>query len=473
MGNPSEIVDQLSLFVTEIISGTFFIVFGLGAFAIAAIRRDKNTLVLFWLGMWSGTYGLRLLIMSPPVNMLFPTWFQIFIPWIDLAASYFILVFALLTWKEFTRYSIRQFLQVMLILSIIVALAGIVEFLIRNKSDIFINYNQLLATITLLVLIFVICVKSLADRYLILPNRGLLMLATLLFAAEALFTNIAHFFNWPTPGITGWLGFAILLSALAISALQFILASEKRLLTIESELETARKIQFSILPEPFPKMPAMNVAAAYYPMTAVAGDFYDYLIIDKEHFGFLVADVSGHGVPAALIASMVKIAIQSAGDFADDPAKVLKHLAHIIGTQLQGQFITAAYLYIDLKQNKARYSAAGHPPLIYQNIKSGRIKSIESNGLLISAFKETNYPLEEIDIFKGDRFILYTDGLTEAENKNETQFGDDQFEELLNVSAKLTAAELSGNLYNALQKWIGDPANQQDDFTWVIIDVKE
>jgi serine phosphatase RsbU (regulator of sigma subunit) len=96
-------------------------------------------------------------------------------------------------------------------------------------------------------------------------------------------------------------------------------------------------------------------------MASVAGDFYDFLIIDEKHSGYLIADVSGHGISAALIASMVKIAIQSAIHIAESPERVLKHLAEIMSKQLRSQFITAAYLFIDLSSYKARYSTAGHP----------------------------------------------------------------------------------------------------------------
>jgi len=169
----------------------------------------------------------------------------------------------------------------------------------------------------------------------------------------------------------------------------------------------------------------------------------------------------------------VKIAIQSARDFADDPAKVLKHLAHIIGPQLQGQFITAAYIFIDLAEKKARYSAAGHPPLFHIEAAHKKINCVESNGLLISIFNEDNYPQKEIDIHNGDRFIMYTDGLTEAENSSDRQFGDDQLQKVLHNSADMPAVQMSRILYTELQKWIANPDSQQDDYSWIIIDIRQ
>jgi phosphoserine phosphatase RsbU/P len=92
----------------------------------------------------------------------------------------------------------------------------------------------------------------------------------------------------------------------------------RQLLTIQKELETARKIQLSILPSGIPKIEGLDIAARYVPMTSVAGDFYDFIVVDEKHIGILVADVSGHGMPAALIASMLKIALSTQGAHAAD-----------------------------------------------------------------------------------------------------------------------------------------------------------
>ena len=459
-------------YVTEIISGTFFSVFGLGAFTAALIRHDKNPGVLFWLGLWSGSYGLRLLINCPLIETVSPHWLQVAFSYADVVFSYLILFFALLTWLGLIRGIIRSFLKVMAWISLLVAVTGTARFVYTGDPVFAMPVNNLIATVTLFVFIIILCVKSLAERFLILPNRGLLLSATLIFVGEALYSNLAGFFHFPTSAVSGWTGFAVLLSALVISAIRIISDSEKRLLTVENELFTARKIQYSILPAPFPETHQLTVASAYHPMREVAGDLYDYLIIDETHSGFLITDVSGHGVPAALIASMVKIAIQSAAGFADDPPEVLKHLSRVIGSQLHGQFVTAAYLFIDSARNKARYSAAGHPPIYHYHTASGEMEQVKSNGLMICNIRENNYPVTELDFHRGDRFVMYTDGLTEAENGEGEQFGDEQFVNLLHINKTVNARELSRVLYNGLKSWISDPHNQQDDFTWIIIDVK-
>ena len=174
-----------------------------------------------------------------------------------------------------------------------------------------------------------------------------------------------------------------------------IFDSERRLITIDNEMETGRQIQSSILPDKVPELDNLNIAVAYYPMTSVAGDFYDFIEINKIETGFLVADVSGHGVPAALICSMIKIAMQSVITSAHDPGEVLRLLGSILGNQLHGQFVTAAYLYINSEIRQARYAAAGHPPILYWNSVAEPVEQIESNGLVIGVLKETTYPVRE------------------------------------------------------------------------------
>ena len=111
---------------------------------------------------------------------------------------------------------------------------------------------------------------------------------------------------------------------------------ESQLLTIQSEMETARKIQLSILPSQIPSLQHLDIAARYIPMTSVAGDFYDFIVIDEKRIGILVADVSGHGMPAALISSMLKIALDGQTPVALDPARVLDGLNQALCGKFRG-----------------------------------------------------------------------------------------------------------------------------------------
>src|SRR5499425_3260056 len=133
---------------------------------------------------------------------------------------------------------------------------------------------------------------------------------------------------------------------------------------LNQELEMARQIQLSILPHSVPQLPGLEIAARYSPMTSVAGDFYDFIQIDDKHIGILIADVSGHGLPSALIASMIQVALAGQAPHAAEPAKVLLGLNRALCGKFQQNFVTAAYVYLDLDKKILRYAGAGHPPIL-------------------------------------------------------------------------------------------------------------
>jgi phosphoserine phosphatase RsbU/P len=436
------------------------------------MRRGKSSRILIWLGIWSGTYGIRLLFSSSAIIVLFPHMFQLSIPFINNTISYLILVFALFTWLDLTRSKFHLYMQSMIFVGLAIAMAGIGWFIVKGKTGPFMLYNNLLAAVTIIILLIVVTVRKLSDKFLVLPNRGVLAVGTFLFAAVALYSNLSRLFVYQTYPIFGWLGFAALLFSLAYVAAEMTFASERRLFAIENELETARQIQASILPASVPELDNLSIVAKYHPMAAVAGDFYEFISVDSKHAGFLVADVSGHGVPAALIASMIKIAIQSVVDLAHDPGEVMRRLNKILGNQLQGQFVTAAYLYIDLTTYQAKYSAAGHPPLLYWDSAAGQTQYIESNGLPLGVSKDVEYPVLKFTFNCRDRFLLYTDGLIEAENSDSEAFGDRRLSEVIRSNENTSTVELGDTILKELTLWQRTPKSQQDDVTCIIIDVK-
>jgi len=253
-------------------------------------------------------------------------------------------------------------------------------------------------------------------------------------------------------------------------AAEKVFADERRLVSIENELAIAREIQTSILPRGVPELSRLRISAAYCPMTAVAADFYWFIAVDPNRAGFLVADVSGHGVPAALIASMIKVAMQSVVACADDPRAVLCGLERALSEQLRDQFVSAAYLWLDTENRKALYSAAGHPPLL--RWREDKLERIESNGLLFGVKPESDpYPVFAMPIQPGDRFLLYTDGVTEPENAHGDSFGDIRLEQVVRDNRSRSPSELSDELLAELRHWQPTSIAQQDDITLIVIDV--
>jgi len=238
----------------------------------------------------------------------------------------------------------------------------------------------------------------------------------------SLYANLREFFGFPEYRVLEPLAVAVLIFSLGYVVAKRIFSDGRRLIAIENELAIAREIQTSILPNGIPEINSLLFSAAYCPMTAVAGDFYEFIPVDQHRVGFLVADVSGHGVPAALIAAMIKVAMQSLVHCAHQPAEVLSGLNRILSGQLRAQLVSAAYLWLDMESGRALYSGAGHPPLLCW--RQGRLDRIESNGLLIGVMPDSDYPVCEIPLSLGHRFLLYTDGLVEPENASGDPFGD-------------------------------------------------
>src|SRR3954451_16319628 len=171
---------------------------------------------------------------------------------------------------------------------------------------------------------------------------------------------------------------------------------------IQREMDTARQIQLSILPQHLPSFDCLDIAARYVPMTAVAGDFYDFIVIDKHKLGVLVADVSGHGMPAALISSMLKIALDGQKACAADPVQVLEGLNQVLCGKFQGHFVTATYILIDTEKRIISYAGAGHPPLLVRDNAAGDTKDYAENGLFFGFFPGAAYKAIDIPFKEGD-----------------------------------------------------------------------
>jgi serine phosphatase RsbU (regulator of sigma subunit) len=247
----------------------------------------------------------------------------------------------------------------------------------------------------------------------------------------------------------------------------------QQLVEINTELEMARQIQLSILPSTTPKITGMDVVARYIPMTSVAGDFYDFIVVDERHVGILIADVSGHGLPAALIASMLQVALTAQARHVSEPGKVLAGLNQALCGKFQHNFVTAAYVYVDLEKNTMNYAGAGHPPLLLWRKSTGSASQLLENGLVMGQFEEATYNSLQVPIEAGDRFVLYTDGILETCNPAQEEFGTDRFMQFMETNSKLTAGPFADALLLELARWLEQPPGQghKDDISLLAIDV--
>lgn len=471
--SPESQIANPALELGILISGLFFVFLALMSLSVALIRRRSGVRILIWIGLWSGMFGLNDLVNSGLVAAALPNALRVAAPTVTALTGYLILPMGTLSFFELSRGKLRRGLQVLIAIDLLVAAAGLYIFFTSGRINALLPYNNLLAACTTATLVTVLAVPELSRRYLAISGHRVLTIGNILFALQALYANLANVLNWNSPRLFSSAGFAILLLSFAYTAMVMIRANEGRLLSIEKELEIARQLQFSILPARPPELIGLRIAAAYEPMTAVAGDFYQFLPIDEYRMGFLVADVSGHGVPAALIASMIKVATQAVNGCASDPAEVLKRLGASLKDNLRGQFVTASYLWIDTAAGSARYSAAGHPPLLRWRQADGTLTRIQSNGLLFGVTQKSEYPVCEFPVIPGDRFLLYTDGVTEPENEAGEQFGDRQMEQVIRSSQSGTVWDLSKRLLEGIREWQPSSMAQQDDITVIVVDVRE
>lgn len=270
------------------------------------------------------------------------------------------------------------------------------------------------------------------------------------------------------------IGFLIFVGTLAYVSAGRIFVAEEHLLAINKELDIARQIQSATLPRQVPAFRDLQIAARYEPMSAVAGDFYDFIVVDEHRVGILVADVTGHGVPAALIASMLKVAFSAQAEHAADPARVLTGLNRALCGKFEEHFVTAAYVFADAENTILRYAGAGHPPLLLASSTPGDVRQIEENGLMLGLFPEAEYSSTEIPLRDGDRCLIYTDGVFEAMNAAQQEFGKPRLAEFLRAHLHLAGEAFTKALLAEVGRWGSDSRDraQEDDITVLALDFR-
>jgi len=284
--------------IPDILIGTIFSFLGLAACGIVAIRRRPEFRVLLWSGMFIGMYGVRLLAQAADDLGLVPA-----SPWpqrLDVFVSYFLIVPGILFWVELSLGGMRRFLQSLTFLSFVIGVVGLGYFVRTGSPDKLLPLNAVLAVFLLVAVGVVTSFPRLYRKYFVVQSRVFAVCVPVI-AVVSLYYNASRIIGFqPSRNIEPAV-YVLWTIALGYVAAQRVFANERRLLTIESELETARQIQFSTLPATVPSIVNLRIAAAYNPMSAVAGDFYQFIPVDQNHVGVLVADVSGHGVPAAFV----------------------------------------------------------------------------------------------------------------------------------------------------------------------------
>lgn len=442
--------------------GALLAVAGFLALVLSTLARARLAGPL-WLGVFALVYGLRLLARTPTFRYFFDlpheTW-----DYVAAALTYLVpLPFVLYarsiipSWRRFTSRSAVGLATF--------AAGAIASDALQRQPYSATTVNSFLAIGFLIVLLGWLFRPGQASTRELWVGR----VGGLAWALTALADNLdgMHVLSLPGPDLEPF-GFIVLVTCLGTLAAWRVVGESRRLVAIDRELGIAREIQASILPQAMPRTAGLTVAARYRPMTAVAGDFYDFVEMEAARLGVLVADVSGHGVPAALIASMVKVALAAQQEHADHPAEVLAGMNRALCGRLGGQYVTAAYVVIDGRSGLLRYAAAGHPPMLRSSRRDGGVQEIEQNGLPLGIVEAAGYEETERQLDAGDRLLLYTDGLVEAPNPAEEFFGLERVMSALAAAVALAPEGAADALVGAMDAWSEPPA--RDDLTLVIVD---
>lgn len=437
----------------DIALGFVLFIIGTIAFAASLIRRRGDVLALRAFGAFTLLYGARLIVDSSLPRFFGATvrgteFMEAFITYVIPVAGWALPLRLIGNgWKSSLRWQVLAFA--------IFAPIGIISDLVTGRPASLENVNNVLVVIGGLNIVF----NLLRPEHRRSPELRIVLAGTLVFMAFALNNNLINLGVLPWDFDEEAPGFVVFVAALGFAATRAFVRGERESLAIENELSTAREIQQSILPRAMPDLPGLRFHAGYVPATSVGGDMYSFLSTDAGA-GVLVADVAGHGVPAALIASMVKIAVSSQARLADDPAALVAELNAILRRDVRRAFVTATYLW--LEQRRVTVCNAGHPPpLLHRN---GEFFELGGAGVLLGRFADARYVAVATELRPGDRIVAYTDGLPEARNARDEQFGEERLRGLIRAGAS------ADSVLAAVREWRA-ASDDADDLTIVMVDV--
>jgi len=239
------------------------------------------------------------------------------------------------------------------------------------------------------------------------------------------------------------------------------------------ELEQAKKAQEFILPSKLPSTKRVKIASKFVPLVHIGGDFYDVIELSEHTFGILIADVTGHGIPAALLTFMSAITFKNASPGVFSPKKVLSQTNEILFGQMPGgTFVSMFYLIYDSQKKELTFSQAGHPPGFLLRAQTKEVKKLTTEGMLIGIFPNdhVNFGEEKINLVPGDKIFLYTDAIIEAFSKKGEMFDLKDLESILNEHIDMPIDQLLEEVYQHGLEFSGK-SNYDDDATLVGFEV--
>jgi sigma-B regulation protein RsbU (phosphoserine phosphatase) len=243
------------------------------------------------------------------------------------------------------------------------------------------------------------------------------------------------------------------------------LIEKKRL---EGQLEVARQVQLELLPPRDPDIEGYDISAYNFPTEEVSGDYYDWVKIFDDQIGIVIADVSGKGVPAAILMAFLRASLRAATHIGYSTHISMAKVNYLLWESIErNQFVTAFYGILDAAKNTMAYSIAGHNPPLLLNA-AGTSRFLENGEQPLGMFRETRYHEYYLELEPGDVLVLYTDGATEASSPSGEEFGRERLAQAIKENYDKPAREMIASLQLAVLEWT-DQVGSNDDVTFFVI----
>jgi serine phosphatase RsbU (regulator of sigma subunit) len=234
---------------------------------------------------------------------------------------------------------------------------------------------------------------------------------------------------------------------------------------VEQELAVARRIQHALLPKDLPELEGWEIAHHYRPAREVGGDFYDFLHLDDGRVGIVAGDVSGKGIPAAVLMANTQSVLRAVAQRGDiTPGRVLEEANEVLFTYIPpNMFITCFYGVLDPESGRLSYANAGHDlPYLHHG---GLAEELRARGMPLGLMPGMEYEQKEIVLEPGDSVLFYSDGLVEAHDPEGEMFGFPRLRKLIAARSAGGGEELIGFLLAELERFTGRDWEQEDDIT--------
>ena len=237
---------------------------------------------------------------------------------------------------------------------------------------------------------------------------------------------------------------------------------------LETQLEVARQVQLELLPARDPELEGFDISAYNFPTEEVSGDYYDWVRIYDDQIGIVIADVSGKGVPAALLMAFLRASLRAATHIGYAPHISMSKVNYLLWESIErNQFVTAFYGILDAANRTVAYSNAGHnPPFLME--ADGTVHFEERGGVPLGMFRDTRYYEFFATIEPGQVLVLYTDGVTEAMNRAREEYGRDRLVEAVRQCRHLGAREMIDFIHRDVLNWT-EGLGATDDVTFFIV----